>query len=56
VSALEIAGFAAVPANALPAARVVALKVAGRNGGDGAVREVMDEILANAYPIGKAGA
>jgi len=44
--AIEIAGFSAAPANAVPAVLERALFVAKNNGGNGAVREWVDAILA----------
>ncbi len=53
VPALEISGLAAATANAQPAARSVASLVTQRSGGDGAVREVIDILIANAtHPLG----
>lgn len=46
-AALEIAGLAAVPANGHPSALARATLVTTRPGGSGAVREVLDAILAN---------
>lgn len=45
LSAMEIAGFSAAPANARPAVLARAGFIATRNGGDGAVRELVDAIL-----------
>jgi len=45
IPALTIAGIAAVPANAQPAAKAKAGFVASRDGGMGAVREILDAIL-----------
>jgi 3-deoxy-D-manno-octulosonate 8-phosphate phosphatase (KDO 8-P phosphatase) len=45
VEAMEIAGHAAAPANAMPAALRKAAFVSQRNGGHGAVRELVDAIL-----------
>jgi 3-deoxy-D-manno-octulosonate 8-phosphate phosphatase (KDO 8-P phosphatase) len=44
--AMEIAGIAAAPSNANPVALRKAAWVAGRGGGSGAVRELVDAILA----------
>jgi 3-deoxy-D-manno-octulosonate 8-phosphate phosphatase (KDO 8-P phosphatase) len=44
--ALELAGLPAVPADAHETARRVAAFVATRSGGDGAVRELVDLVLA----------
>jgi 3-deoxy-D-manno-octulosonate 8-phosphate phosphatase (KDO 8-P phosphatase) len=46
VEAMEIAGHAAAPANAMPAALRQAAFVAQRNGGNGAVRELIEAILS----------
>ena len=46
LSAMRLAGLAAAPADAQPEAREQAHFVSGRNGGNGAVREVVDAILA----------
>lgn len=46
LGAMAIAGLAAAPANAVPAALKQAAFVAQRNGGHGAVRELVDAILA----------
>jgi 3-deoxy-D-manno-octulosonate 8-phosphate phosphatase (KDO 8-P phosphatase) len=46
VAAMEIAGLAAAPANARPAAREKAAVVTAAAGGNGAVRELVDRILA----------
>jgi 3-deoxy-D-manno-octulosonate 8-phosphate phosphatase (KDO 8-P phosphatase) len=48
LAAMEIAGLAAAPANAHPAAREKAGFVAGAPGGNGAVRELVDGILKGA--------
>lgn len=45
--AMEIVGLAAAPADAQPATRSKAQLVTRRNGGQGAVRELLDEILKN---------
>ena len=45
LAAMEIAGLAAAPAGAVPAALKKAAFVASRNGGNGAVRELVDLIL-----------
>jgi 3-deoxy-D-manno-octulosonate 8-phosphate phosphatase (KDO 8-P phosphatase) len=45
IPAMSLAGVAAVPANAQPAARAVAHFVAVRDGGFGVVREILDAIL-----------
>ncbi len=44
--ALEIAGFTAAPADAQPPVLAIAQKIATRNGGQGAVREVLEWILS----------
>ncbi len=46
VEAMEIAGYAAAPANAMPAALGKAAFVSQRSGGNGAVRELIEAILA----------
>jgi 3-deoxy-D-manno-octulosonate 8-phosphate phosphatase (KDO 8-P phosphatase) len=46
VEAMEIAGHAAAPADAMPAALKTAAFVARRNGGNGAVRELIEAILS----------
>ena len=43
--AMEIAGMSAVPANAQPSVRRRASFVSGNNGGNGAVRELVDAVL-----------
>jgi 3-deoxy-D-manno-octulosonate 8-phosphate phosphatase (KDO 8-P phosphatase) len=45
IPAFEIVGLAAAPADAQPEAKVKAHLVTVRNGGQGAVREVLDSIL-----------
>ena len=46
IPAMEIAGIAATPRNAQPAARAVAQFVAERDGGFGVAREILDAIIA----------
>jgi 3-deoxy-D-manno-octulosonate 8-phosphate phosphatase (KDO 8-P phosphatase) len=46
LGAMGLAGLAAAPAGAVPAALQKATFVASRNGGNGAVRELVDAILA----------
>jgi 3-deoxy-D-manno-octulosonate 8-phosphate phosphatase (KDO 8-P phosphatase) len=46
ITALHIAGVSAAPANARPEVRQVATRVTRQGGGDGAVRELLDEFLA----------
>jgi 3-deoxy-D-manno-octulosonate 8-phosphate phosphatase (KDO 8-P phosphatase) len=46
LGAMEIAGFSAAPANAQPAVRKIVRFVAKSNGGNGAVRELVDLILS----------
>ena len=46
LGAMHIAGLAAAPANAVPAAMEQAGFIAARAGGNGAVRELVDAILA----------
>ena len=50
VPALEICGLAVAPAGALPAALAIASMVTSRAGGGGAVREVLDHLLAGGDP------
>ena len=45
VGAMSIAGLSAAPANAVQVAREHATFIASRNGGHGAVRELIDAIL-----------
>jgi 3-deoxy-D-manno-octulosonate 8-phosphate phosphatase (KDO 8-P phosphatase) len=47
LGAMSIAGFSAAPANAHPAARQQAKLVTEREGGQGAVRELVDLILSS---------
>jgi 3-deoxy-D-manno-octulosonate 8-phosphate phosphatase (KDO 8-P phosphatase) len=50
--ALEIAGTTAAPADAQPAVLAVARMIAKRGGGQGAVREILERILAeHSYQI-----
>jgi 3-deoxy-D-manno-octulosonate 8-phosphate phosphatase (KDO 8-P phosphatase) len=46
VAAMQLAGLAAAPANAQPAVRKIAGFVAKNGGGNGAVRELVDAVLA----------
>jgi 3-deoxy-D-manno-octulosonate 8-phosphate phosphatase (KDO 8-P phosphatase) len=46
LAAMELAGLAAAPANAQPAVRRRAAFVSANNGGHGAVRELIDTLLA----------
>ncbi len=46
ISALEIAGLAAAPADAHPAVRAKAGWISAADGGNGAVRELLDMLLA----------
>ncbi len=46
LGAMQLAGFAAAPANAQPAARNCAQFISTHNGGHGAVRELVDAVLA----------
>jgi 3-deoxy-D-manno-octulosonate 8-phosphate phosphatase (KDO 8-P phosphatase) len=46
LAAMQIAGFAAAPANAQPAVRRCAKFIAVNDGGNGAVRELVDAVLA----------
>jgi 3-deoxy-D-manno-octulosonate 8-phosphate phosphatase (KDO 8-P phosphatase) len=50
VPAMAAVGLAAAPADAQPAARQKAHLITERNGGHGAVREVLDAILKNRMP------
>ena len=45
LEAMEIAGLAAAPANAVPGVLNKAAFVAAKHGGNGAVRELVDAIL-----------
>ena len=56
LGAMEIAGLAAAPANAHPAARQKAAFVASAPGGNGAVRELVDGILAGEVEARRASA
>lgn len=47
LGAMEIAGLAAAPANAVQAVLSKAAFVAGKHGGNGAVRELVDAILSD---------
>lgn len=46
IEAMNLAGIAAAPANAQPVARQCAAFIATSNGGNGAVRELVEAILA----------
>ena len=46
IAAMKLAGMAAAPANAQPAARRCASFVSTNNGGNGAVRELVEALLA----------
>jgi len=46
VGAMNLAGVAAAPANAQPVARRCAAFIASSNGGNGAVRELVEAVLA----------
>jgi 3-deoxy-D-manno-octulosonate 8-phosphate phosphatase (KDO 8-P phosphatase) len=50
IPAMAVAGLAAAPADAQAAAKAKAHLVTKRNGGRGAVREIMDAILENTRP------
>jgi 3-deoxy-D-manno-octulosonate 8-phosphate phosphatase (KDO 8-P phosphatase) len=50
LEAMEIAGLAAAPANAVPVAIARAAFVSSKPGGHGAVRELVDEILRAQRP------
>jgi 3-deoxy-D-manno-octulosonate 8-phosphate phosphatase (KDO 8-P phosphatase) len=54
LAALDIAGFAAAPADARPAVIERCKYVAKANGGNGAAREVIDLILAQTRTAGSA--
>jgi len=58
VRAMEIAGFSAAPANAQHSALQAARFVTKANGGNGAVRELVDMILENklTLPVGDSAA
>ena len=53
VPAMEIAGLPAAPAGAHSSARTAARFITTRGGGDGAVRELIDALLASDIPAGK---
>jgi 3-deoxy-D-manno-octulosonate 8-phosphate phosphatase (KDO 8-P phosphatase) len=55
VAAMEIAGLSVAPADAQPAALKKATLVTGARGGHGAVRELVDRILAGEFESGGAG-
>lgn len=46
ISAMNLAGMAAAPANAQPAAKQCATFITTSNGGNGAVRELVEAVLA----------
>jgi 3-deoxy-D-manno-octulosonate 8-phosphate phosphatase (KDO 8-P phosphatase) len=46
LGAIALAGYSAAPADAHPAVRSVVTRVTTQAGGHGAVREVIDELLA----------
>jgi 3-deoxy-D-manno-octulosonate 8-phosphate phosphatase (KDO 8-P phosphatase) len=46
IAAMKLAGIAAAPANAQPVARQCAAFISGSNGGNGAVRELVEAVLA----------
>lgn len=46
IGAMRLAGVAAAPANAQPAARQCAAFISTHNGGNGAVRELVEAVLA----------
>lgn len=46
IAAMNLAGVAAAPANAQPVARECATFIATNNGGNGAVRELVEAVLA----------
>lgn len=46
IAAMQLAGFAAAPANAQPAARQCASFISANNGGNGAVRDLIEAVLA----------
>ena len=53
VEAMKVVGLPAAPANAVPAVLREAVFVAGKNGGNGAVRELVDAVLqAKAASVG----
>jgi len=55
LAAMEIAGLSAAPADARPAALQKAAVVTGARGGHGAVRELVDRILAGEFAESAAG-
>lgn len=50
VPAMKIVGLPAAPAGAHPSARMAARFIASRGGGNGAVRELIDALLASEIP------
>jgi len=56
VPAMEIAGLAACPAGAHPSARAKAAVITACSGGNGAVRELVDRILAGEFTVASAAA
>jgi len=54
VAAMQLAGLAAAPANAHADARRCAAFLSGKDGGNGAVRELVDAVLAARAPDSKA--
>jgi 3-deoxy-D-manno-octulosonate 8-phosphate phosphatase (KDO 8-P phosphatase) len=54
--ALAIAGLSAAPANAQPPVRAAVMLVLDRSGGQGAVRQLVEMILAARKPIEKSSA
>jgi 3-deoxy-D-manno-octulosonate 8-phosphate phosphatase (KDO 8-P phosphatase) len=51
--ALRIAGMSAAPANAVPAVKRVVTRLTEKSGGNGAVRELIDGLLAESNPSGQ---
>lgn len=51
VAAMQLAGLAAAPANAQAVARHCAAFITTNNGGNGAVRELVDAVLAAREPV-----
>jgi YrbI family 3-deoxy-D-manno-octulosonate 8-phosphate phosphatase len=55
VPAMEIAGLPVAPAGAHTSARTAARFITSRGGGNGAVRELIDALLASEIPARKGG-
>jgi 3-deoxy-D-manno-octulosonate 8-phosphate phosphatase (KDO 8-P phosphatase) len=54
LEAMKIAGLSAAPADAVPAVLTTAKMVVSRNGGNGAVRELVDAILLAKSTVARA--